>query len=224
MTRHPSPDRPVNVLIVDDHAIFAEVLAMRLEAEPYVASVHTAGSVAAARAKIRAVGDGVVFLDYHLGDECGLDLVEPISRLEAPPHVVIVSASHDPDEILEALQAGVDAWVVKSQGFDALVEITADVIDGMMYLPPTSLREVITRHVAASDAPTSSQTFLDTITPRERDVLDGLMAGLSRSEIATRLFVSPNTVRTHVRHLLERADVHSSVALVARAREAGYSG
>jgi len=59
------------------------------------------------------------------------------------------------------------------------------------------------------------------LSPRELEVLRHLVAGLSRDEIAGRMFVSPHTVRTHVQHLLRRAEVHSTVALVARAREAG---
>ena len=220
--RHPSPAEPLDILIVDDHAVFAEVLAMRLETEPYVRSVHIAQSVSAARAKVPALADGLIFLDLNLGDECGLDLIEPISRLEVKPRVVMLSASRDPDDIIRALRAGVDAWLVKNQGYDTLVQVTTDVCDGLMYLPPRSMRDVITRLAHCPEGSAREKTFLDVITRREREVLDCLMAGLSHKELSSQLAVSPNTVRTHLRHLMERAGVHSTVALVAQARAAGY--
>ncbi|MGZ4536411.1 MAG: response regulator transcription factor, partial [Nocardioidaceae bacterium] len=64
-------------------------------------------------------------------------------------------------------------------------------------------------------------SFVDDLSPRELEVLQLLVAGLSRAEVAERLVVSPNTVRTHVQNLLKAADVHSTLALVAVAREAG---
>ena len=222
MTVSEAPTMPgIDVLIVDDHQIFAEVLAMRLERDAHVRSVTLAASLAAARTRIRALGDGIVLLDYHLGAECGLDLLEEVARLDTRPKVVVVSASNDPEKIVAALRAGVDAWLVKTEGYDALVEVAIDAYGGVMHLPATSLREVVKRLLDSGSSRAGTGTFVDSLSPRELEVLRHLVAGLSRDEIAGRMFVSTHTVRTHVQHLLKRADVHSAVALVARAREAG---
>jgi two-component system nitrate/nitrite response regulator NarL len=137
--------------------------------------------------------------------------------------VVVLTASQDPEEIVTALRAGVDAWLVKTEGYSVLVEVTADAYDGVMHLPATSLREVVTRLLNEGRSRPGTGTFVDSLSPRELQVLRHLVAGLSRDEIAGRMFLSPHTVRTHVQHLLKRADVHSTVALVARAREAGLT-
>jgi DNA-binding NarL/FixJ family response regulator len=213
----------VDILIVDDHQIFAEVLAMRLEEDTNVRSVTLAGSLAAARSRIRALGEGIILLDYHLGDESGLDLLADIARLGTRPKVVVLSASKEPAEIVRALRAGVDAWLVKTEGYDVLVEVTADAYGGVMHLPASSLREVVMRLLGEGQSRPGAGTFVDSLSTRELQVLRHLVAGLSRDEIAKRMFLSPHTVRTHVQHLLRRADVHSTVALVARARAAGVT-
>ncbi|HEY3531216.1 MAG TPA: response regulator transcription factor [Nocardioides sp.] len=214
----------VDILIVDDHQVFAEVLAMRLKAETEVRRVFLADSLAVARTHVRALAGGLALLDYRVGDECGIDLLDDLAALDPRPTVVVVSASRDPDEIVAGLRAGVDAWLVKAEGFDALVEVAVDARDHIMSLPRRSLREVVQRLVAAGATTPRPASFLDTLSPRELDVLRLLVQGLPRDRIAERLFLSPHTVRTHVQHLHQRADVHSTVALVARARESGLQG
>ena len=214
---------PVDVMILSDHQVFAEVLAMRLEADAHIRSVTLAASLMAARSRLRALGEGIVLLDYHLGDECGLDLLPDVARLSSRPKVIVVSASKDPEKIVAALRAGIDAWLVKTEGYGALVEVAMDAYGGVMHLPATSLREVVMRLLDEGGGRPGGGTFVDSLSPRELQVLRHLVAGLSRDEIAGRMFVSPHTVRTHVQHLLKRADVHSTVALVARAREAGVT-
>jgi DNA-binding NarL/FixJ family response regulator len=221
-TLHRSMPR-VDVLIVDDHQIFAEVLAMRLQAEPNVGSVSVAGSLGVARARARAHRAGLVLLDYHLGDECGLDLLGDLAELNPRPKILVLSGSKDPDEIVAALRGGADGWLVKAEGFDSLVDVSADVCADLMRLPRTSLREVVTRLLRGGRPAQGGETFLDRLTPRELEVLQCLVDGMPRDEIADRLFLSPHTVRTHVQNLLKRAGVHSAVALVARAREAGLA-
>lgn len=224
MTISSAPTRSgVDVLIVDDHQIFAEVLAMRLERDAHVRSVTVATSLAAARSRIRALGEGVILLDYHLGEECGLDLLQDVAHLDTRPTVVVVSASSDPQKIVTALRAGVDAWLVKTERYDALVEVAMDAYGGVMHLPATSLREVVTRLLDEGENRPGRGTFVESLSSRELEVLQHLVAGLSREAIAGRMYLSPHTVRTHVQHLLKRADVHSTVALVARAREAGVA-
>jgi two-component system nitrate/nitrite response regulator NarL len=89
-----------------------------------------------------------------------------------------------------------------------------------MYLYPPSVEPVIRRLLDERGA-NRAPTFVDDLSTRELEVLRCLIAGMTRAEVAQRLFISPNTVRTHVQHLLSRARVHSTVALVAAARSAG---
>lgn len=214
----------VDILVVDDHRVFAEALAMRLALEPEIGRVRVADDLASARVELAQLGDGLVLLDYHMGDACGLDLMADVDQLAVRPTVVVVSGTNDPEAIVAGLRAGVDAWMLKADGYGALVEVSIAARDHVMTLPHRSLSEVVQRLVSGHrDAPAHT-TFLDELTPRELDVLRLLVSGLRRDQVANRLYLSPNTVRTHVQHLLRRAGVHSTVALVARARDAGLTG
>ncbi|MBO0846362.1 MAG: response regulator transcription factor [Nocardioides sp.] len=211
----------VDILVVDDHRVFGEVLAMRLEAEARVRTVAVAGSLADARSRLPTLGGGLILLDYHLGEENGLDLLDDVARSDPRPTVVVVSMSRDPDKIVRALQAGADAWLLKAEGYRALVEVAVDARNEVMTIPSRSLREVVQRLLSKAADERRPESFLDSLSSRQLDILRLLAAAVPRDQIAKRLYISPNTVRTHVQHLHKRAGVHSTVALVARAREAG---
>jgi DNA-binding NarL/FixJ family response regulator len=212
--------RPLEVLLVDDHRIFAEVLALRLEAESVVSRVERATTLRAARVLLSGWRPDLVLLDFHLGRESGVDLVREL----APdgPAVIMVSGDGDAGGIIDAFEAGAQGWVPKCSPVAMLLAATEVVADGNLFLPPALLRPVL--HQLLRDHRADTQPcLLDDVTPRELEVLRCLVAGMSRAEVASRLFLSTNTVRTHVQNLLRRAEMHSTLTLVAAARDLGVS-
>ncbi len=212
----------VEVLVVDDHRIFAEVLAAHLRHHDEVAQVEVALSLDEARVALRSFHPQVVLLDHDVGGENGTDLIPELARLEQPPHVVMVSASSDSATIISALEAGAEAWVGKDARVEVLLLATSEVLQDHLYLYPPTMKPVIHRLLVERGGP-RERTFVDQLSNRELEVLRCLVAGLTRTEVAKRLYISPNTVRTHVQRLLRRASVHSTVALVAAARNAGVT-
>lgn len=164
-SRQAWPD--VDILVVDDHRVFGEALAMRLEAEPGVGRVWVADDLGSARATLPLLGDGLLLLDYQLGDVCGLELMDDIARLEPRPTVVVLSGVNDPDAIVAGVHAGVDAWILKAEGYGALVEVAVDARDQVMTLPRRSLRQVIQRLMTQHPAVAAPPSFLDEISPRD---------------------------------------------------------
>lgn len=215
----------IAVLLVDDHRVFAEVLAMRLRGERGIGEVEIAFSIGTARAMANRIHPDVVLLDYDLAGESGLDLIAQLEEQGKRPPVVMVSAGHDPRLIVEALERGAEAWVPKDAGFDVLLGAVAEVLRGHLYLPPEALRSVVERLVEQAHGPTTPEhSFVDDISSRELEVLRCLVSGMTRVEVAQRLFISTNTVRTHVQNVLKAAELHSTLALVAAARERGVTG
>jgi two-component system nitrate/nitrite response regulator NarL len=208
------------VLIVDDHRIVAEALTSHLRQQERLDRVEFALSLPEARVALRSFSPHVVLLDEVVGGEPGTDLIVDLALAPAPPRVVMVSAGNDSDAIIDALDAGVDAWVGKDARVEVLMAAIEEVLAGHMYLAPPSRRPVL-RRLLEQRTGRRVRTFVDDLSPRELEVLRCLVAGLTRAETAGRLYLSPNTVRTHVQNLLKRADVHSTVALVAAARQAG---
>jgi DNA-binding NarL/FixJ family response regulator len=210
------------VLIVDDHRIFAEVIAGELTRMAQLTAVHLATKLPEARAIARATRPDLVIVDYALADECGLDLIPELSTLGLGADVIVVSASRDPDHIREAFRRGARAWVDKTARVDDLLDAMVAVRGGDMYLSAASVAVVMESQLD-SDRRDTTKTFTDRCTERELDVLRHLMAGMTRTGVAAALGLSPNTVRTHVQSLLRTYGVHSTLALIAAAREAGIT-
>jgi DNA-binding NarL/FixJ family response regulator len=221
VTRDSPPRAPLQaVLVIDDHRVFAEVLAAQLRLEPGIEQVEVALSLEEARVVLRTFRPQVVLLDYDLDGQPGAELIPELKRRSPYSRVVMLSGTDDSPNIIESLEAGAEAWVGKDARFETLMHASAEVLEGHLYLYPPSVKPVI-RRLLDERAAKHASTFVDDLSARELDVLRCLIAGMTRVEVAQRLYISPNTVRTHVQHLLSRAQVHSTVALVAAARSAG---
>jgi DNA-binding NarL/FixJ family response regulator len=214
----------LSILLVEDHHVFADVLAERLRAEPSIGGVEVAYSLSEARSAVGRIRPDVVLLDFQLAEECGLDLLQDIDRLPERPDVLVLSGLTDTGRIVEALEAGVQGWISKEASVEILVSATAQVQQGNMYLSPPTIRPVLEQLLSEARGDGPRPSFVDTLTRRELEVLRCLVSGMTRREIAARLYLSVNTVRTHVQRLLHHADQHTTLALVALAREHGVPG
>jgi DNA-binding NarL/FixJ family response regulator len=217
-------DPGVVVLLVDDHRVFAEALAGVLLAEHGIDRVELANSLDAARAVLNSDRPDVVLLDLTLAEESGFDLLSELAEDEGAPTVVVLSGRDEPRLVVKALEFGAKGWISKTTRMEALVDALWQVIDGEMYLAPSTLQPLLSHLLADLHDRRASAAFVDTLTPRELEVLRCLVSGMTRAEVAQYLFVSTNTVRTHVQSLLRRSELHSALALVAFARAHGVQG
>ncbi|MEW2159629.1 response regulator transcription factor [Streptomyces sp. NPDC007189] len=233
----------IRVLVVDDHRIFAESLAAALAAEPDV-EVSAAGSgPAALRCLERAAAEGrrfdVLLVDADLGgtvpggrpavpvqdDEEGLvdgiSLVAGVRVAQPGVRIVVLAEKDDSRRAALALQAGASGWVAKDCSLSRLLTVIRGVLRDETHLPPALLTGVLKEMTAARRHRTESERLVESLTPREREVLRCMVAGLGRKAVAERLFLSPHTVRTHMQNVLGKLGVHSTLAAVALARRAG---
>ncbi|QNP72218.1 response regulator transcription factor [Streptomyces roseirectus] len=234
----------IRVLVVDDHRIFAESLAAALAAEPDV-EVSAAGSgPAALRSLERAAAEGrrfdVLLVDADLGAVVtglrpapsvhevsenghvdGISLVSAVRSSQAYVRVVVLAEKDDPRRAALALQAGASGWVAKDCSLSRLLTVIRGVLRDETHLPPALLTGVLRELTAARKHRTESERLVESLTPREREVLRCMVAGLGRKAVAERLFLSPHTVRTHMQNVLGKLGVHSTLAAVALARRAG---
>jgi DNA-binding NarL/FixJ family response regulator len=219
------PDDPgLVVLVVDDHRAFAEALAGQLLTEHGIDRVELADSLDAARAVLRSDRPDLVLLDLTLAEESGFDLLTDLAADADPPAAIVLSGHSEPRLIVKALECGAKGWLSKTTGLEALLDAVWQVVEGQMYLAPSTLQPVLCQLLADLRAKESSSAFVESLTPRELEVLRCLVSGMTRAEVGQHLFVSMNTVRTHVQNLLRRSEQHSALALVAFARSQGVRG
>ncbi len=210
--------RSLRVLIVDDHRAFAEALAARLSLEPDLDVVGVAHEGTQAISLARAVHPDVVTLDLDLGGEDGVALAQQFATLASPPSVVFVSGVSDAAHTVRAVRAGALSWVTKDAAIADLVTAVRGAARGESHISPALLTVVLRDLVAG---PEQDDSLLGSLTEREREVLGCLVGGLDRRAIAAALFLSPNTVRTHIQNLLTKLDVHTSLEAAAFARQHG---
>ncbi|MER5463119.1 MULTISPECIES: response regulator transcription factor [unclassified Streptomyces] len=236
----------IRVLVVDDHRIFAESLAAALAAEPDVDVAAAGSGPAALRCLERAAADGrrfdVMLVDADLGALAvpggravaravsdngeeglvdGISLVAGVRSGQPAVRTVVLAEKDDPRRAALALQAGASGWVAKDCSLQRLLAVIRGVLRDETHLPPALLTGVLRELTAARKHRTDSERLVESLTPREREVLRCMVAGLGRKAVAERLFLSPHTVRTHMQNVLGKLGVHSTLAAVALARRAG---
>lgn len=206
-----------SVLIVDDRRVYAEALAFHLRQPLRAAPVGTAGLDAATEALARTSAE-VVLIDVDATGDDGLQLLASLAGGAAA--LVVLSDGLDPGSLATAVRAGARGVVLKSESVEHLVSVVHGVVAGEMHIPPGLLAGVVDR-LLATPSRSRWHVLVDRLTERERDVLAHMVAGRRRSEIASEMFVSVNTVRTHARNILAKLEVHSSVEAVGVALRAG---
>ena len=214
----PPPSTMISVLIVDQHLAFRDALMTRLQAEPDLAVLAKAHSVEFAASVLVGRSADVILLEADLPDNSAIAFCSEMMRRQDPPRIIMLSVSSEPERIVAAVRAGAAAWVRKDQSIDYLLSVMRGVVRGESWLPPGELGAVLRRLIEHQDHRRDSDDLLATITPRERDVLFLLVEGAGRNEVARRLQLSANTIRTHLQSLMSKFGVHSTLEVVALAR------
>jgi DNA-binding NarL/FixJ family response regulator len=212
---------PVRVLIIDDHRVFAEAVATRLAAEPDIVVVGTASNGRESIAAVEELRPDLVLIDVELAGEDGIEVAERLRALRPELVIVVVTCLSDPARVRDAVIVGALGWVTKDAPTNELLSALRGAMRGESWIPPSLLTGVLRELLLTRRELGEDEERLSRLTPRERHVLECMADGLDRVAIAERLYLSANTVRTHVQNILAKLQVHSSleaVALALRAR------
>lgn len=199
------------ILIVDDHRLFADVVASALE-QMGARIVGPVGNAAEAIVAVAAERPDVVLLDLSLPDGHGIDAGRTIVEEHPATIVLALSASTDPRAAAEAMKAGFRGFVPKDAPLSAVVDAIRTALDGRsVVIAPTRTRPAS----ATTQGGLSAVLLASGLTIREREVLELLVAGLGSRAMAEKLQISTNTVRTHVQSVLTKLQVHSRLEAAA---------
>jgi DNA-binding NarL/FixJ family response regulator len=232
----------IRVLVVDGHRIFAESLATALTAEQDVEALAV-GSVPAALHLLERIRTGneppfdVLLVDADLdgaieppgaapGPAAGTangaaPLLTTAHQRYPASRTVMLAAYDDPSHAAQALAAGASGWVAKDSSLARLLAVVRGVLRDETHVSPALLTGVLRELTRDRRHRDEHQRLVESLTPRELEVLRCMLAGLGRKAVAERLYLSPHTVRTHMQNVLSKLGVHSTLAAVALARRAG---
>ena len=209
------PNNPARatVLVVDDHGIVREGLTVLLERSPRLQVVGTAASGKQAVAAAQRLRPDVVVMDLMLPELSGLDATERILSELPATRVVILSVCHSSEHIACALRAGALGFVQKRSSITEIVQAVLTVLDGRRYLSPEVVASLGDVAIDAARSP------LESLSAREREVLQLTVAGATSASIARRLCLSPKTVETYRSRIMDKLGVSDHTALIHFAME-----
>jgi DNA-binding NarL/FixJ family response regulator len=209
------------VLVVEDHQVVAEGLAMLLSDQPDLEVVGCAGTVARAGELAAGRELDLAVVDYRLPDGTGVDAVAKMREHRPDLAVVFLSADDSDDAVLRALEAGAAGYLVKSAGGGDVVAAVRRAAEGEMLVPARQLATLLARRRERARWQNERSRRISSLTPRERQVLGMMAEGKDNRDMSRELSISYTTVRSHVRHLLQKLGARSKLEAVVKAADWG---
>lgn len=209
----------VRILLADDHPVVRQGLKALLEDEPNFSIVGESGSGLEAIRTCSELQPEVLILDIMMDDISGIEVARQVKESCPRTEIVVLSMHGDKKHVLEALQAGAKAYVVKKSASSELVQAVHEVIVGRRYLGPSLTDMVVDAYLEKSESgPTDPY---DLLSRREREVLHLAAHGYTNAEIAERLFISRRTVETHRANVMRKLNISNQTDLLRYALQRG---
>jgi DNA-binding NarL/FixJ family response regulator len=214
--------RAIRVLICDDHRLVTETLTDVIGRDPDFDLLASANSSIEAVALAADHRPDVVLMDLEFrGSMSGIEATRRIREASPSTKVVIMTAHEDERLLVDAVEAGASGFLRKTEGIEELVGAVKAAAAGEMLIDRAALARLLPRVAREREAHRDARRLMDLLTEREREILALLGQGSSNDEIASALYISPQTVQTHVRNILTKLGVHSKLAAVAFAARHG---
>ena len=210
------------IVLADDHQVVRLGLRTLLESEPGFEVIGEAGDGLEAVQMAERCSPEVVILDLQMPRLNGIEAARQIQARSPQIRVVILSVFDSEAYVVEALSAGASAYVLKQSTTEDLVVAVREALAGKRYLSPSLSERAIETYIHyVQSAKAGELDVIETLTPREREVLNLAAQGCATAEIGRRLSLSPRTVETHRAHLMRKLGLHSQVDLARFALERG---
>ena len=217
MADHERNAPPIRLIIADDHAIVRQGLVSLLHGEEGINVLDQAGTGKEALALVRKHRPDLALLDVTMPDMNGLEAARQIKE-EFPEVEILILTMHDEEAFFfEALRAGASGYVLKGAHSDELLHAIRVIREGGVHISPDMAGELVRDYMERHPDPAVD----DLLTAREREVLTLIAKGFTNSEIAEKLTLSVNTIKTHRSNIYDKLDIHDRAALVDYALRRG---
>ena len=204
----PGGRESIRVAIVDDHEVFRQGLTMLLNTEDDIEVVGEAGDGVAATKLAASTAPDVILMDVRMPKRSGIEACVAIKEVTPSVSIIMLTVSDEEADLYEAIRNGASGYLLKSSSIDEVAQAVRVVADGQSLISPSMAMKLIDefKQITAADQQNAVPTEL---TKREIEVLQLVAQGMNNREIGRRLFISENTVKNHVRNILEKLHLHS---------------
>jgi DNA-binding NarL/FixJ family response regulator len=202
----------IRVLIVEDHQVVADGLSALLNDQPDMTVVGRAASVVESVARAQALKPDIVLVDFRLPDGTGADAGMGIRQVRPEAKLIFLTREDSDAARFAAIEAGASAFIHKSQAAAEVVDAIRTVASGGTLFTPRTIATLLNKR-------RTMDSQLESLTPREKEVLRLMAGGKSSRDIGAKLGISYATVRTHIRSLGSKLGVHSKLEAIVKARE-----
>jgi DNA-binding NarL/FixJ family response regulator len=221
-TSAASPDtsrhaEPIRTMIVDDHALFRRGLEMVLDEEPDIELVGQASDGTEAVEKAAESLPDVVLMDIRMPRSNGIEACRAMKEAAPSAKIVILTISDEEEDLFEAIRAGASGYLLKDIPLDEVADTVRAVYGGQSLINPSMAGKLLTEFATLAkrdDGERVQEVPAPRLTEREMQVLKLVARGMNNRDIAKELFISENTVKNHVRNILEKLQIHSRMEAV----------
>jgi DNA-binding NarL/FixJ family response regulator len=210
---------PIRALIVDDHALFRRGLEMVLAAEDDIELVGEASDGTEAVQKAGESLPDVVLMDIRMPKSSGIQACRAMKEVAPSAKIVMLTISDEEADLFEAIRAGASGYLLKDIPLDEVADVVRAVHGGQSLINPSMAAKLLTEFAALARREQEEQQPAERVpapklTDREMQVLKLVARGMNNRDIAKELFISENTVKNHVRNILEKLQIHSRMEAV----------
>ncbi len=236
----PSVLSPIRILVVDDHTLFRRGLTALLARDPHLVVIGDAADAGQAQRKAQELQPDIILLDNHLPGVNGVDALPALIEAAPGARILMLTVSEDENDLAAALRGGAAGYLLKTIEGDALTAAIQRAMQGDSVVAPEMTSKLVAAYrgatmaapasgstspvaaTATSATPaTAAETSIASLSPRELDILRGIVRGASNKDIAREHGIAETTVKIHVQHVLRKLDVSSRVLAAVMASECG---
>jgi DNA-binding NarL/FixJ family response regulator len=199
---------PIRVAVVDDHEVLRQGVTMLLNAEPDIEVVGEAGDGVAATELAASTAPDVILMDVRMPKRSGIEACIAIKEVTPSVSIIMLTVSDEEADLYDAIRNGASGYLLKSSSIDEVAQAVRVVAEGQSLISPSMAMKLIDEFTKISRSE-QQQVVPTELTKREIEVLKLVAQGLNNREIGKRLFISENTVKNHVRNILEKLHLHS---------------
>jgi DNA-binding NarL/FixJ family response regulator len=209
---------PIRVLIADDHALFRRGLEMVLDEEEDIDLVGQASDGAEAVIRAGEALPDVVLMDIRMPKTSGIEAARAMKEAAPSARIVMLTISDEEEDLFEAIRSGASGYLLKDIPLDEVADAVRAVYGGQSLINPSMAGKLLTEFATLGrrdqEEEHKQQVPAPKLTDREMEVLKLVARGMNNRDIAKELFISENTVKNHVRNILEKLQIHSRMEAV----------